>query len=69
VKAPLTWPKNSLSKTKGFVRFRVASAWKGQTRSEARVKSYVFDGTEIPREFSIVADEPPELNLPWRTRI
>jgi uncharacterized OsmC-like protein len=48
-------------KTKGFVRFRVASAWKGQTRSEARVKSYVFDGTEIPRDFTIVADEPPEL--------
>jgi uncharacterized OsmC-like protein len=48
-------------KTKGFVRFRVASTWKGQTRSEACVKSYVFDGTEIPREFTIVADEPPEL--------
>jgi uncharacterized OsmC-like protein len=48
-------------KTKGFVRFKVATAWSGQTRSEARVKSYVFDGVEIPREFSIVADEPPEL--------
>src|SRR5262249_23942501 len=47
--------------TKGFVRFKVATAWKGQTRSEARVKSFVFDGTEIPRNFSIVADEPPEL--------
>jgi hypothetical protein len=48
-------------KTKGFVRFKVASAWKGQTRSEARVKSYVVDGVEIPREFSIVSDEPLEL--------
>ena len=47
--------------SKGFVRFKVASAWKGQTRSEARVKSYFFDGVEIPREFSIAADEPPEL--------
>ena len=48
-------------KTKGFVQFKVATAWKGQTRSEARVKSYVMDGVEIPREFSIVADEPQEL--------
>ena len=47
--------------TKGFVRFKVATAWKGQTRSEARVRSYTFDGVEIPRNFSIVADEPPEL--------
>ena len=46
---------------KGFVRFKVATNWKGQTRSEARVKSYVMDGVEIPREFSIVADEPFEL--------
>src|SRR5882672_3451462 len=42
---------------KGFVRFKVASVWKGQTRSETRVKSYVVDGVEIPREFSIVSDE------------
>jgi uncharacterized OsmC-like protein len=48
-------------RTKGFVRFKVATAWKGQTRSEARVRSYTFDGAEIPRNFSIVADEPPEL--------
>jgi uncharacterized OsmC-like protein len=48
-------------KTKGFVRFKVATAWKGQTRSEARVKYFVMDGVEIPRDFSIAADEPPEL--------
>ena len=48
-------------KAKGFVRFKVATAWKGQTRSEARVKSYVMDGVEHPRNFSIAADEPPEL--------
>jgi uncharacterized OsmC-like protein len=47
--------------TKGFVRFQVASSWKGQTKSEARVKSYVLNGQEIPREFSIKADEPVEL--------
>src|SRR6185436_7681141 len=47
--------------TKGFVRFKVATNWKGATRSEARVKSYVMDGVEIPRQFSIVADEPVEL--------
>jgi len=47
--------------TKGFARFKVASSWKGQTRSEARVESYVINGKEIPRRFSIVADEPPEL--------
>jgi uncharacterized OsmC-like protein len=47
--------------SKGFVRFKVATAWNGQTRSEARVKSFVMDGVEIPRQFSIVADEPLEL--------
>lgn len=47
--------------TKGFVRFKVASTWKGQARSESRVQSYFMDGQEVPREFSIVADEPLEL--------
>jgi uncharacterized OsmC-like protein len=47
--------------TKGFVRFKVASSWKGRTRSEARVKSYFMNGQELPREFTINADEPPEL--------
>lgn len=46
---------------KGFVRFKVASSWTGQTRSETRVASYFMDGQEIPRGFSIVADEPREL--------
>lgn len=47
--------------TKGFVQFKVATSWSGQTRSKTRVKSYIFDGIEIPREFSILADEPLEL--------
>lgn len=47
--------------TKGFVRFKVSTNWKGQTGSETRVKSFFMDGVEIPREFSIAADEPFEL--------
>ena len=35
--------------TKGFVRFKVASTWKGQARSEARVRSYFMNGQELPR--------------------
>ena len=46
---------------KGFVRFKVASTWSGQTRSEAHVQSYFMNGQEIPRGFSIAADEPSEL--------
>lgn len=46
---------------KGFARFRVASTWKGRTRSESRVSSYFLNGQEIRREFSIIADEPEEL--------
>jgi uncharacterized OsmC-like protein len=51
--------KNDASK--GFARFKVTSSWKGQTRSEARVQSYTINGQEIPRQFSIAADEPFEL--------
>jgi len=47
--------------TKGFVRFKVASTWMGGTRTEGRVRSYFMDGRELPREYSINADEPPEL--------
>lgn len=47
--------------SKGFARFKVSSSWKGQTRSEARVQSYFLNGQEVPRQFSIVADEPYEL--------
>ncbi|MCB9949141.1 MAG: OsmC family protein [Rhodospirillaceae bacterium] len=46
---------------RGLVRFRVASAWKGQTRSEATVDSYTLGGQVIPRRFTIAADEPAEL--------
>lgn len=46
---------------KGQVAFRVKSAWKGQTRSETTVTSYSLGGEEIPRRFTIAADEPIEL--------
>jgi uncharacterized OsmC-like protein len=47
--------------TKGFVQFKVNSAWKGQFRSEAQVRSWSLNGEEMPRSFSIMADEPLEL--------
>ncbi len=46
---------------KGIVEFRVRSAWCGQTRSEATVESYRIGGQEVPRRFTIQADEPLEL--------
>ena len=51
--------KNDASK--GYARFKVTSSWKGQTRSEARVKSFFLNGQEVPRQFSIASDEPLEL--------
>jgi uncharacterized OsmC-like protein len=44
------------------IEFKVRSAWKGQTRSEAVVESYRLGGREIQREFHIAADEPLELD-------
>jgi uncharacterized OsmC-like protein len=46
---------------KGMVSFRVASAWKGQTKSEHTVESYTLGGQAIPRRFAIKCDEPVEL--------
>lgn len=46
---------------KGMVEFRVHSAWRGQTRSETTVESYVIGGNEVKRRFTIAADEPLEL--------
>lgn len=51
--------KNDASK--GFAKFKVTSSWKGQTKSEARVESFFINGQEVPRRFSINADEPHEL--------
>lgn len=46
---------------KGMVEFRVTSAWKGKTRSEAVVESYSLAGQRIDRRFSMMVDEPLEL--------
>jgi uncharacterized OsmC-like protein len=45
----------------GCAGFRVTTEWKGQTRSETTVESYMLDGERIGRNFTIVADEPVEL--------
>jgi uncharacterized OsmC-like protein len=45
----------------GQVAFRVRTDWKGQTKSESTVDSYTLAGAEVPRSFTIVADEPHEL--------
>jgi uncharacterized OsmC-like protein len=47
--------------SKGKVEFRVRSAWKGGTRSEASVDYFTLGGQRIPRTFKIAADEPMEL--------
>jgi uncharacterized OsmC-like protein len=46
---------------KGMVAFHVTSAWKGQTRSEARVESYTLGGERIARRHTMTIDEPVEL--------
>lgn len=47
--------------SKGFVQFKVSSQWKGQFRSETRVESWVLNGQEMQRQFTVQADEPLEL--------
>src|SRR4029450_11380090 len=46
---------------KGQGEFRARSEWKGQTRSRTSVTSYTIGGQEVPRPFTIDADEPFEL--------
>jgi uncharacterized OsmC-like protein len=46
---------------KGKVGFHVASAWKGQTRSETTVASYTLGGERITRRHTMAIDEPLEL--------
>ncbi|MBK8909058.1 MAG: OsmC family protein [Rhodospirillales bacterium] len=47
--------------SKGIVEFRVTSAWKGQTVSEATVESCTIGGERVPRRFTMTVDEPLEL--------
>ncbi len=44
-----------------IVGFRVTTDWGGQTRSRSTVESYTIGGNEVPRSFTIAADEPAEL--------
>jgi uncharacterized OsmC-like protein len=47
--------------TKGVTRWRVATAWQGQTRSRSQVAGFDIGGDEVPRRFAIDIDEPLEL--------
>lgn len=51
----------SAAPAKGVAGFRVATEWKGGAKSEARVDSWSLGGQRKERNFTIAADEPPEL--------
>jgi uncharacterized OsmC-like protein len=42
----------------GTAAFRVNTQWQGGTRSESTVESFTCSGEPIPRNFTIVSDEP-----------
>jgi uncharacterized OsmC-like protein len=46
---------------KGKTNWRVATTWRGQTRSRAQVEGFEIGGEQVPRKFSIDIDEPCEL--------
>lgn len=46
---------------KGIAKFQVSTHWKGGTRSETTVDKWALGGKQLPRNFTIAADEPPEL--------
>ncbi|MHC4990711.1 MAG: OsmC family protein [Planctomycetota bacterium] len=46
---------------KGICKFQVATHWKGGTRSETTVDKWAMGGQQLPRNFTIASDEPPEL--------
>ena len=47
--------------SKGIAKFGVTTAWKGGTRSETRVDSWMLGGQRLDKNFTIQIDEPPEL--------
>lgn len=47
--------------TLAVLKFKVASKWQGQCRSEAAIEGYTRAGEWIPRKFKIQSDEPTEL--------
>ena len=44
-----------------LTRWRVTTAWQGQTRSRSQVESFEIGGKRVPRRFSIDIDEPNEI--------
>jgi uncharacterized OsmC-like protein len=46
---------------RGVARFAVTTAWKGGTRSDSHVAAWHLGGRILPRDFTLRADEPPEL--------
>ena len=46
---------------KGQTRWRVATAWQGQTRSRSQVEGFGMGGQQVARRFTIDIDEPYEL--------
>jgi uncharacterized OsmC-like protein len=46
---------------KGQTRWRVTTAWKGQTWSHSTVDGFEIDGQKVSRQFAIDIDEPLEL--------
>jgi uncharacterized OsmC-like protein len=46
---------------KGKTRWRVTTAWRGQTQSRAYIEGFAIGGQQVSRQFSIDIDEPCEL--------
>jgi uncharacterized OsmC-like protein len=46
---------------KGMTKWRVTTAWQGQTRSRTQVEGFGIGGEQVPRRFTIDIDEPCEL--------
>jgi uncharacterized OsmC-like protein len=46
---------------RGMTTWRVATHWKGGTRSDTNVSSYVIGGQEVAKDWTIPIDEPLEI--------
>jgi uncharacterized OsmC-like protein len=47
--------------SRGVCKFQVATAWRGGTKSRTRVDRWWMGGEQLPRDYTIDTDEPPEL--------
>lgn len=45
----------------GMTEWKVATHWKGGTRSDTRVEGYAIGGQYVPKDFTIKIDEPIEI--------